>query len=326
MGKKDREMKEYFSDNRRYADLWNGGLFQGRQLICPEDLRESNPVGIYGNGNGDGDGYLEHTSDLAMKQFRGNQVLALWVLENQENTDYRMPARVMVQEALQYGRQLKEIQRENQRAYGKFRKESNSGAPYYKDKGEFLYHFREQDRLFPVITLVAYWGEDDWKGPRTLHDMLALDRSDSLRQELSRLIPEYPLHLINLSKLEDYSLFRTELRTLLELFACRTDKDKFTQYLQTHDECRCMDEETCHALGVMIRSKELQTIKPEEKGDTINMCKAINDLMQDSRAEGEERMVQLAQKLLDAGQLSVFAKALKDAELRNQLFQQYQLL
>ena len=112
-------------------------------------------------------------------------------------------------------------------------------------------------------------------------------------------------------------MLQTELRTLLELFAC-------------------------HALGAMIRSKALQTIKPEEKGDTINMCKAINDLMQDSRVEGEavgrmegeafgsikgeERMVQLAQKLLDAGQLSVFVKALKDAELRNQLSQQYQLL
>ncbi|MDE7353500.1 MAG: hypothetical protein K2O06_10675, partial [Acetatifactor sp.] len=162
MGKTDKEMKEYFSDNRRYADLWNGGLFQGRQLICPEDLQESSPVGTYRNK----DEHLEQTCDVAMKQFRGTQVLALWILENQKNMDYSMPARVMVQEAIQYGRQLNEVRRKNRRAYENSRKESSDGGtPYYKDDGEFLYHFRKQDRLFPVITLVAYWGDEQWKGP-----------------------------------------------------------------------------------------------------------------------------------------------------------------
>lgn len=120
MGKLDREMKEYFSDNRRYADLWNGSLFQGRQLICPEDLRENSPVVTYGNK----EAHLERTSDLAMKQFRGNQVLALWIVENQENIDYSMPARVMVQEALQYGRQLKEVRLKNRRTYEKHQKKA----------------------------------------------------------------------------------------------------------------------------------------------------------------------------------------------------------
>lgn len=75
------------------------------------------------------------------------------------------------------------------------------------------------------------------------------------------------------------------------------------------------------------------------------MCKAINDLMDGSRAEGEAlgrlegkaegealgrlegeaRMARLVQVLLDAGQSSVLSKALKDIEFRNQLFLQYQL-
>ncbi len=343
MGKLDREMKEYFSDNRRYADLWNGSLFQGRQLICPEDLRENSPVVTYGNK----EAHLERTSDLAMKQFRGNQVLALWIVENQENIDYSMPARVMVQEALQYGRQLKEVRLKNRRTYEKHQKESDDGQnPYYKDAGEFLYHFRKQDRISPVITLVVYWGDQQWKGPRTLHDMLNLGGSDELGQELRRLIPDYPLHFINLSGLEDYSLFQTELRTLLELYACRRDKGKFAEYLHTHDECRSMDPGTFHALEVLTHSELLHTYLPKEKEVTVNMCKAIDDLIQDSmaegmakgiaegraegkaegKAEGEARMAQLIQILIDAGQLSVLSQALKDIQLRNQLFQQYQLL
>ena len=116
MGKTDKEMKAYLSDNRRYADLWNGGLFQGRQLICPEDLRESLPA-VFCAEEG-----VESSSDLAMKQFQGNQVLALWLLENQETTDFSMPARVMVAEALQYSRQLRDIRKKNLRKYQQSRR------------------------------------------------------------------------------------------------------------------------------------------------------------------------------------------------------------
>ena len=182
-------------------------------------------------------------------------------------------------------------------------------------------------------------------GPRTLHDMLDLGGSDELGQELRRLIPDYPLHFINLSGLEDYSFFQTELRTLLELYACRRDKSKFVEYLQTHGECRSMDPETFHALEVLTHSELLHTYLPKEKEVTVNVCKAIDDLIQDSRAEGkaegeafgriegraegktegEARMAQLVQILMDAGQLSVLSQALKDIQLRDQLFQQYQL-
>ena len=281
MGKTDKEMKAYFSDNRRYADLWNGGLFQGRQLICPEDLQESPPA-VFCAEEG-----VENSSDLAMKQFQGNQVLALWLLENQETTDFSMPARVMVAEALQYSRQLRDIRKKNQRKYQQSRrKNAKCRRPYYKNSGEFLYRFRAQDRLFPVITLVAYWGKGDWEGPKTLHDMMDFGRNKSLKKELLRLVPNYPLHFLNLSKLEDCSFFRTELRTLLELYACRDDKQKFMNYLKEQYECRHLDEETCHILGTMVHSKTLQTLNLKEGEEEIDVCKAINDLMEDSRAEG----------------------------------------
>ncbi len=137
------------------------------------------------------------------------------------------------------------------------------------------------------------------------------------------------------------NIFQTEQRTLLELYACRRDKGKFAEYLHTHDECRSMDPGTFHALEVLTHSELLHTYLPKEKEVTVNVCKAIDDLIQDSmaegmakgiaegraegKAEGEARMAQLIQILIDAGQLSVLSQALKDIQLRNQLFQQYQL-
>ena len=84
-----------------------------------------------------------------------------------------------------------------------------------------------------------------------------------LDRRLRRLIPEYPLHIVNLADIEDYSLFRTELRLLFELYSCRGNKEELKRYMESHEECRHMDEETCHMLGVMTHFKQLQNL--EEK-------------------------------------------------------------
>ena len=41
MGKKDVKRKSYLSDNNRAADLINGFLFQGKQVVKPEDVSEA---------------------------------------------------------------------------------------------------------------------------------------------------------------------------------------------------------------------------------------------------------------------------------------------
>ena len=40
MGKEDTAMKAYMSQNRVFADIFNFYLYQGEQVIVPEQLRE----------------------------------------------------------------------------------------------------------------------------------------------------------------------------------------------------------------------------------------------------------------------------------------------
>ena len=40
MGAKDAKAKEFLSNNERFADLFNYYLFDGKQVIKPEDLEE----------------------------------------------------------------------------------------------------------------------------------------------------------------------------------------------------------------------------------------------------------------------------------------------
>ena len=111
MGKKDILLKSYLEDARRYADLWNGGVFCGRQMVKAEELEIISPV----FSKAGGDIALEKTCDLVMRQDGGGQRFTMLVVENQETVDYGMPVRVMLEEALEYSRQLGRIMRENER-------------------------------------------------------------------------------------------------------------------------------------------------------------------------------------------------------------------
>ena len=147
MGSRDIGLKAYLRDNARYADLWNGGIFQGKQIVRADGLREINPI----HSKSDREAELERTGDLVMMQNYDGQKFVILALENQEKIDYGMPARIMIQEALDYDRQMKEIHRSNERAYRLYceAKNKEEHEAVYKDTGEYLYKFRK-DIMYPI--------------------------------------------------------------------------------------------------------------------------------------------------------------------------------
>ncbi len=335
MGEIDRKMKEYFSHRRRYADLWNGSVFEGRQLVRGEELEGDATVATY-SGQGES---AESIPDVVMKQVLGKHTLAVWILQDQTIIDYSMPVRVMLDEAMRYHGQVKDIRRKNR-------------GLEVLDSGEYLYHFRAEDRLVPVATLVVYWGRKPWDGPRTLHGMMDFSmasrgqgsRYGELEERLRELVPDYPVHILDLSAVEDYSSFRTELRLLFELYACRDSREKLQNYLDSHKECSRVDWETCQMLGVMMNIRELERIRNnndnnKEAEEGVDMCQALKELIEEGkfegmeagrlegieagRLEGEEQMARLAQTLMAQGKMEELKRALSDAEYRRSLFAGY---
>lgn len=272
MGKKDITLKDYFSDRHRYADLLNGSVFGGEQMIKAEELRDTDTV----QSKSDSHAVLERTDDIAMKQTKDGSVFAVWVVANQEKIDYSMPVRVMMQEALAYDRQLKEIKRKNRQ------------TKVFAGSGEFLSGIRENDRLYPVITLVVYWGEEKWRGAGSLHDRICFGKDRAFADALKKLVPEYPLHFLNLSETQDYQNFHSEIRMLFELYAKRNDKKEFYGYLRHEERCKHIDGETLWALGKMlnINAGKLGNKTLWENGGRADMCRAIEELIADGREEG----------------------------------------
>lgn len=291
MGKKDIRLKTYLADARRYADLWNGSVFEGKQVLKDARLQSCPSV----MSKDDGAGVRERTADLVMKEYLSGQKFVLWVAENQEYVDYGMPVRILQQEGMLYGEQVRSIQKENRK----------SGRAF-KDSGEFLYSFKKSNRLSPVVTLILYWGEGEWRGPKSLHDMIDWE-AEAMPREIRKLVPEYPLHIINLSKMEHTEYYQTELRPFFELYRKRNDKEAFIDYIKNNEETRQMDEESWRVLGEITHAEKLiqkLTDKKEEEGQ--DMCRALEEFYNDGKMEGrmEGKIESILSLLGELGEVS----------------------
>lgn len=297
MGKRDITLKDYLSESRRYADLINGSIFHGRQVVSSEELQDMDRL----QSKSDMLAILERTNDIAMKQMKNGSLFAVWVVANQNAVDYSMPVRVMLQDALAYDKQLKALKRGNQI------KANQSGIEkFYADSGEFLSQIRRRDRLHPVMTLVVYWGEEKWQGANNLHDIIDFGEDEVLAKELKAVLPEYPIHILDLSQVHDYGNFQSELRIMSELYDRKNNIEEFRNYIEEHEECKEMDNETYWALCVLLNAKELKVRTPQGEGGKTDMCKALQDLLEEGRQEGRiEGRLEALYELVQDGMLSV---------------------
>ncbi|MCM1125827.1 MAG: Rpn family recombination-promoting nuclease/putative transposase [Lachnospiraceae bacterium] len=317
MGKEDIKLKTYLEDTRRYADLWNGSVFHGRQILKPEELHAVSPVLTHTSGGH----VMERIRDLVMMQSGTGQCFAVYAVENQENIDYSMPARIMIQEALEYSGQLRKIIRANELKDKKYR--TGRGEKIFRNAGERMCMVRRIDKLYPVITLLIYWGEEKWDGPKSLHEMMDFGERDAyLGKELQKLVPEYPLHFLDLTDFKHFEHFQTELRPLLELYQKRNRKEEFIEYLKDERNCINMDDESWHLLSNLTRSKGIKKLVQEksrkEEGSRI-MCRAMDEWEADCIAKGrtEASAEYIIDLLEDYGEVP--------DELKNRVFSQNDL-
>ncbi len=287
MGEIDKKTKEYLSHKDVFADLFNYALYDGKQVIKPDDLSELDPVEIAGLEDFDG----KKTDSVKSSNAAANRtdevvrdIAGLWCskrddsaaylifgIESQKNIHYAMPVRCGVYDFMNYAGQVKKTARSN-RQMRLDKKISLSGD-------EFISGFRKKDRLTPVITLTVYLGADKWDGPRSLHEMIGPVPDDSLLAYIN----DYKLNLIAPAEMpaEAFKKFRTDLGVILEFVKYSKDKKMFRELAST-DRANAMDFESVRLTNLLTGSK----LQFSEKGGRITMCKAIDDMMADSRAEG----------------------------------------
>jgi hypothetical protein len=96
-------------------------------------------------------------------------------------------------------------------------------------------------------------------------------------------------------------VFQTDLKQVFDFIRYSTDKKKLLDLVKNDAYYQAMDEDAFDVITQYTNSKELVQKKDYTiEGGKNDMCKAIQDLMADSKEEGRESaLLEAAKNLLD---------------------------
>ncbi len=279
LGKADELAKKFVGQPEVFADLVNFRLYGGEQVVKPEDLAEMDTdevITAFGKDRREGSRTVERFRDLlksAAVKTDGVSTYMVIGVENQTATHYAMPVRAMLYDALQYAGQVGAMAK-------KHRAEMKEGTAARASGGEFLSGFYKSDRLTPVITIVMSFDTEGWRGPGSIREMLP-----ELGGRLADFVSDYRINLIDPKALsdEEIDMFRTEMCEVARAVNCSSDKERYSRAVIGDGRFKCLHRGTAELINAVANLK----IEIEDEGkEEVNMCKAMQELIEDGRNEG----------------------------------------
>ena len=113
MGKANAAVNQWLENNQRFASLYNGYLFDGRQVIRPEDLENLDRETDILVGDKKGRTKAIGRRRDIVKRWKGGADLAILACESQNKVHYAMPVRCMLYDGLTYADQIRELWRQH---------------------------------------------------------------------------------------------------------------------------------------------------------------------------------------------------------------------
>ena len=173
---------------------------------------------------------------------------------------------------------------------------------------------RKEDRLKPVYLLWLYHGERKWDGARSLKELM--DFGDD-HDAFGDMFQDFRPQLLCVNEMADTGKYRTELRELMDLLRCRTDKTALQELIEKDERFEVLDEETYETASVLLNAPSIWRKRKRymDKGGNYNMCTAMRDWAEEIREEQgkivEFKDKQLEQKNAEIRQLKEELRKLK---------------
>lgn len=268
--------KAYIRENVVFADAFNYLIYKGSPVVKPEELREVDtteiviPFDTYDKDKDERKSTaVQRHRDVLKSTVIMQDTQAAYILlgiENQTDIHYAMPVRNGIYDFLQYGKQVSGIA-------AKHRKQKDKAG----SNAEFLSGFYKTDKIVPVVTLVIYFGADKWDGPIKLTDMM-----EPLSPALTEYVQDYKIHLIQPAGIEDGDLnkFQSSLREVLGCIKYSRDKEKLWDFMKGNPRMN-MDVMAARVIEIMTN----MSIEIPEGERKIDMCKAVEEMIQDGKIE-----------------------------------------
>ena len=281
--------------NDVFADFVNGIMFDGKDVVKEDELVDLSGWSHY---KGDDSKHRFQDRDVVKLWKKENVVISLIGIENQDIPDKNMVFRVLSYDGASYRTQL--VEEESRK------RKKNSGID-----GEL------QD-IFPVITFVIYYGEEEWRHETTLHKRLNLD------SELKHYVSDYSINLIDLKKLseDDINKFKKDFKLIAD-YMVKGSKHKADRIDLNHPE-------EVSELILRLTGEELPfEVECEEGGK--NMEKFFEPMFERAEARGEARgkaegencLARLISLLMSEGKNDKIKDVVENEEIRHGLYKEY---
>ena len=267
--------KILFESDEAVADVFNAVFGGGRRLIDPSMVHPASEREITLNRQGDGKWRSRERICDVVRRIQWDDTRPdrhfLLSIENQLNPHVLMPWRVMEMQGMSYNHQVR-------KAHWKFHNTEKTW-----DRVEFLSKVPRDYRFHRMVTVVIYWGTDVWDVPRQFADLLEPSPFPELlpfepRLECPLLIPsEIPPKIID--GMEKF------LKMALQYVCASNDRGRMEELLKEHSEYQSLPRNFAQGLLDMVGSQ----YQVDNKKETVNMCKAIEDMKKESEMQGEKR-------------------------------------
>lgn len=251
MKEKDISEKNLLSYNDVFADIVNGTMFEGKDIVKSDELTDANTVTQFKD---DRKVHREQVRDIA-KLWKKNKVVFSFIgIENQTAPDKDMILRVI----------------------------SYDGATYKSQYGNKY--------IYPVFTIVIYWGKAAWKVPTSIKDRI------DCPEELKAMVTDYKFKLLDMGRLTDEEIerYKSDFSFIAGVMA------KKSRYRPDKKEIR-HPEEVLDLLDKVMGDERFRKIKGEiqaakKEGRKVDMCEFLDELenrglrrgIEQGRLEGEE--------------------------------------
>ena len=207
----------------------------------------------------------------------------------------------MIYDGLSYIEQMRQTWEEHQ-----------NEADLAVTREEFLSKFLKTDKIYPVITLVLYYGTEKWDASTDLYGMFP---EELWREAIEPYVPNYRINLLEAGNVKQIEKFHTDLQQIFGMLQYRGNKTELINYMQKNESYfRNVDEETYEVIREFLHSERILkkevSMKKEEK---IDMCQALEELYEDGIERGKELglMEQVAKKLAKGKSVEEIADALE---------------
>lgn len=308
--------KQLMKQPRYFCDLINGGLYQGRQRLQADMLVGKPEVLVYdGELQAGKRRNLERIPDVIFAAGKEEDYLLL-MEENQNKTDYGMPLRNMLDVALAYMQQKKELET------------AHKEARDLKPGEEYMSGLSKYDRLHPVVCITFYHGEKPWDGAESLFGLLRFPEG---YEDMKQFCNDFRMNLVHAWNVDPKN-FKTGLGTVFELLPFAGKKERLQAYIMEHAQhFSHLSEDECDALEVFIGMQELDKAGRKTyrnpKGEDYNMCTALVEIREEGIEKGIEKgenmLGRLAQMMQADGRQEEFFACCADADRRKALFREY---